>query len=444
MSDQSLPLARRGTGEDYYYYSVLERVITAVSEDREQIRAMVYELARQKLREELLRHVELVGRWGTQLRGLDAAIAQFESDCLQSAASEAGAYSPAGQMAVTAETGQCHPHGVSAGPDNGQSAPAISILDYEPPISHRYFAPTRSDARSLAYRQSLRASVDAKAAGAKKTLWRGFVSTLQLVIAAAIGVALYTFADGRVSELFQRERRETVIASTRTADTAADSDVSELFQPRRRETAVTPVVAGVATGDQANKTADPQSNMMLRPARRDFPIPNSYGAYAVIDGKLIDLAVFPIMVPDSRVAISGMFSKPSEIHIPAGPLQFVIFRRDLMNNAPDHVELRIVARVERALSFSSGGKAEFANVKDGWIVRGNSYRLKVSPVSESPEMIVLRSENPQSVLPSGRYALVIKNIAYDLTIDGKHSDNAHCLERTEALGAPVYTECRKS
>jgi hypothetical protein len=121
----------------------------------------------------------------------------------------------------------------------------------------------------------------------------------------------------------------------------------------------------------------------------------------------------------------------------------VIFRRDLMNNAPDHVDLRIVARVERALTFSSAGKAEVANVKDGWIVRGNAYHLKVSPVPDRPEMIVL-SGNPQSVFPSGRYALVVKNIAYDLTIDGKHSDSAHCLERTEALAAPVYSECRKS
>jgi hypothetical protein len=442
-SDQPLPLVRRGMGEDYY--SLLERVVAAVTEDHEQLRAMVYELARQKLREELVEHVELIGRWGKQIRGLDAAIVQFESDCLQAARSAAPAHSSTGRVAASTETDpEYHPPAVAAGLDYGHSAPAaISVLDYEPPISHRYFAASASGARLRPYPQALPPSVDVKAAaGHKKSLWQGLFSTLQLVIAAAIGVALYAFADSHFSELLQRGPRETAVAPASTVE--ADSRVSKLVQRQHRKIAMTPVIAGMTTDGQVNKAADPQSTMTLGPARADFPMPNSYGAYAVIDGKLIDLDVFPIVVPDPRVAISGMFSKPSEVHIPAGPLQFVIFRRDLMNNAPDHVQLRVVARVERALTFSSGGKAELSNLKEGWIVRGSSYRLKVSPVPESPEMIVLRSENPQSILPSGRYALVVKNIAYDFTIDGKNSDSAHCLERTEALGEPVYTECRKS
>lgn len=440
--DQPLPLVRRGTGEDYYY-SLLERVVAAVTEDHEQLRAMVYELARQKLREELVEHVELIGRWGKQIRGLDAAIVQFESDYLQAAHSAARAPSSTGRLAVSTETDpEYHPQAVAAGLDYGQSAPAaISVLDYESPINHRYFAASASGARLRPYPQALPSSVDVKAPGHKKSLWQGLFSTLQLVIAAAIGVALYTFADSHFSELFQRGPREAAITPARTVE--ADSRVSKLVQPQRRKTAITPAIAGMTTDGLANKAGDPQSNGTLRPAGSDFPMPNSYGAYAVIDGKLIDLDVFPIVVPDPRVAISGMFSKPSEVHIPAGPLRFVIFRRDLMNNAPDHVQLRVVARVERALTFSSGGRAELSNLREGWIVRGNGYRLKVSPVPESPEMIVLRSENPQ-ILPSGRYALVVKNIAYDFTIDGKNSDSAHCLERTEALGEPVYTECRKS
>jgi len=40
-----------------------------------------------------------------------------------------------------------------------------------------------------------------------------------------------------------------------------------------------------------------------------------------------------------------------------------------------------------------------------------------------------------------RYALVLKDGAYDVVLDGPISDSAHCLERTDALDAPIYTEC---
>jgi len=39
--------------------------------------------------------------------------------------------------------------------------------------------------------------------------------------------------------------------------------------------------------------------------------------------------------------------------------------------------------------------------------------------------------------------LVLKGVGYDFTVDGATTDIAHCLERTEALNAPVYSECRK-
>jgi len=47
------------------------------------------------------------------------------------------------------------------------------------------------------------------------------------------------------------------------------------------------------------------------------------------------------------------------------------------------------------------------------------------------------------VFPAGRYALVLKGVAYDFIIDGPLTDPVHCLERTDALNAPVYAECRK-
>jgi hypothetical protein len=69
--------------------------------------------------------------------------------------------------------------------------------------------------------------------------------------------------------------------------------------------------------------------------------------------------------------------------------------------------------------------------------------MRVAPVPDNPEMILIRPDPPDLVFPAGRYALVIKNVAYDFTLDGPLTDTAHCLERTDALSGPVYTECRK-
>jgi len=58
-------------------------------------------------------------------------------------------------------------------------------------------------------------------------------------------------------------------------------------------------------------------------------------------------------------------------------------------------------------------------------------------------MIIVRSEQAGLWLPAGRYVLVLKGVGYDFTVDGPVTDPAHCLERTEALNAPIYSECPK-
>jgi hypothetical protein len=76
-------------------------------------------------------------------------------------------------------------------------------------------------------------------------------------------------------------------------------------------------------------------------------------------------------------------------------------------------------------------------------VRSNSYELRVSPVANNPEMIVLRPQNQDFSLPAGRYALVLKGQGYDFSVAGPVTDPAQCLERTDAVGGMVYSECRK-
>ena len=57
-------------------------------------------------------------------------------------------------------------------------------------------------------------------------------------------------------------------------------------------------------------------------------------------------------------------------------------------------------------------------------------------------MIVLRPEDPQLTLSPGRYALVIAGQGYDFSVDGKITDLAQCLERTNVIDGMVYSECR--
>lgn len=174
-----------------------------------------------------------------------------------------------------------------------------------------------------------------------------------------------------------------------------------------------------------------------------LPVPDSYGVYAIDDGKLISLQALPIRVPDQRVGISALISTPSESVLPDGRLRFLVYRRDLLNNVPDLVTVRVIARVMRALTFDSGGKPRMVNVDGSWAVRSNLYDMKVAPDSANPEMIVISPTDGTFTFPAGRYALVLnKNIAYDFSVDGPVTDKAQCLERTDAVNMPIYTECR--
>lgn len=172
-----------------------------------------------------------------------------------------------------------------------------------------------------------------------------------------------------------------------------------------------------------------------------FPLPSVYGVYAASAGKLYALAPLAIRVPDPRVAISAVISSPSRVTLPSGTIAFVVYRRDLAAAAPDSALVRIVARVAQELKFSDAGAPKTINVKGEWAIRNKSFQFGVAPLNNSPEMIVLHPQDPQLLLPGGRYALSFKGEGYDFTVAGPVTDPAQCLERTNALGGAVYSEC---
>jgi len=80
------------------------------------------------------------------------------------------------------------------------------------------------------------------------------------------------------------------------------------------------------------------------------------------DGALSELSLLPERVPDKRIAMSTPVSQASLTSIPDGKAKFILYRRDLAGNAPERVDVRVVARVVRALVFDAKGKT----FRDDW------------------------------------------------------------------------------
>jgi hypothetical protein len=174
-----------------------------------------------------------------------------------------------------------------------------------------------------------------------------------------------------------------------------------------------------------------------------YPIPSVYGIYALNRGNLSELEALPQQVPDKRVAMSTPVTKASRTTLPDGKVDFIAFRRDLAGNAPERVDVRVVAQVMRELSFDPKGKAAILPVTEAWNIRNVSYEFRVKPVPGNPEMVLIQPENPGFELTPGRYVLALNGRGYDFTVPGKVSDAAHCLERTEAANGTFYSDCEK-
>jgi hypothetical protein len=396
MDDVAVPSAVAKVDPDHY--ALIAQMVAIVSEDRAQLRQMVYELARRKLRRDLYPQFE-EGNWvsiRTQMDLLEAAIHQVESDCAQKSLTFA-ADPPLAYRAPTDDFG------------GAQLASKHFALPTAIPGQHNagYFLPPQKAIADDFFSRAERLSNRLRGA-----LWWQF----QLILAALLGIAAYAAIDGRsLSGLLQ-----TALG---------------MHQSGKR-----PVLSPANSGP-VQARGPFQAASVRRPTGPNIPLPSEYGGFAFANGQLTELELLPMRVPDQRVAISPAISTPSHTHLPAGKLEFVLFRRDLANTAPDRVAVRVIAQVVRALTFDPSGKPTTAKVADTWVVRSNAYQMRVAPVPENPEMITLRPDLPDFIFPAGRYALVLKGAGYDFTIDGP-TDAAHCLERTDSLASPIYNECR--
>lgn len=198
--------------------------------------------------------------------------------------------------------------------------------------------------------------------------------------------------------------------------------------------------------DEVRDVAPPTASVApvsAAPKEPGLPKPSNYGVYALNGDTLSELSLVLERAPDKRIAMSTPITEPSRTNVADGKVRFILFRRDLVGNAPERIDVRVVARVVRALKFDSKGKPNFTSVSDSWNIRNISYELRVRPVSDNPEMLLVQSDKPDFELSPGRYVLVLKEQPYDFTVAGKITDAAQCLERTDAMNGSFYSECQK-
>ena len=393
------------------YYSVLARSIAAAGEDHSQLRGVIYQLARVELKTELARRHE--AEMQEQVSALENAIKQIETDIIENPALLT--FTPGRVVDQKSDEGS-----QSDAQPSRQSSREVIRTEVLPPIdATRPFESEHSWPRPVLAESGGRLAAHQPDNQIRATFWWN----LQVVAATLLGVAIYAAGETRgdvLGLITGRGSAEAAISRQMPDDHAGQKVAALLAAPTGAPAIRPPATIGGA------------------------PLPTAYGVYAVDQGKLTDLATLPIKVPDPRVAISAMIATPSSSALPDGKVQFVAFRRDFRNNAPDRVTVRVVARVMQTLSFNAKGRASAAKVDGEWAVRSNSYQMRVAPMGDNPEMIVIEPENPDFTFPAGRYTMVLQGTAYDFSVAGPITDMAQCLERTDAIDVPVYSECRSN
>jgi hypothetical protein len=171
--------------------------------------------------------------------------------------------------------------------------------------------------------------------------------------------------------------------------------------------------------------------------------PTTYGIYAISGDKLYDLDMLPGRAPDIRVAVSAAILTPSRTTLPDGRIKFIVYRRESAVSAVDRAEVRVVAKVTQEINFDKSGKPVMPKIDDTWVIRNVSIPFRIAPKRDNPDMYEIQSENPDSKLTPGRYALVLKGQAYDFSVAGTVMDPKQCLERLAATNGQFYSECQK-
>jgi hypothetical protein len=361
---------------------VLSRVIASAEEDPSQLRNIVYELARIKLQEEMSRRPSF-NLPGTRDLGvaLESAIDRVET--IHSKHDSLEAIQSLHRLADISE--------IKAQPTGG-------LLHHEHPLPSFLTreTPTRNAGPGWL-------------PGGAPLLRGAIVAILALVVCVLLDHQFGLFGSRASQALTPVVHKFEKIANVASAEASGHSSTSS---------------AGTAR------------------SYTGVPLPSVYGIYSISAGRLRELEPLAVgRVPDQRVFMSTPIKTPSRTVLPDGRIEFIIYRRDTANDSPDRITVRVIAKVRRAMTFNSAAQASTTEVEDSWTIRNVSYDFRVAPLGDSSEMLVVRPEKEEFVLPAGRYALVVKGQAYDFTIAGPITAAAQCLERVDAANGTFYSEC---
>jgi hypothetical protein len=369
---------------------VLSRMIDSVSQDPQHLRQTVYELARRKLQE------QLTGESVADMRSVATAL----ETAIQGVEAFARREDPALRALRAPEPAE-QPHAFVDPPREEVVARWVPPV-LEASVQH----PGWSAKDRLKDRPKDRTKDQRKAPGltlAWTFSWR-LASLLAIPVALAIAVAV--------------QQRGLIFTSPRT-----NADLVKAAPAVSRPAAPTASAAQVAAPSPL--------------------IPTSYGIHAISGDRLYELEALPGRAPDIRVAISSAITTPSRTTLPDGHLRFIVFRRDSTTSAADRAEVRLIAKITRAIGFDGAGKPIDSKIDDTWVIRNISIPYRTAPSKDNPDMYEIQSENPEAALSPGRYALIVKGQAYDFSIAGTITDPRHCLERLAATNGQFYSECKK-
>jgi hypothetical protein len=385
---------------------VLSRVIGSIEDDPAQLRNAVYELARLKLRREAWQRDPPLNLWEARhlIRALESAIERVET--IYSKHDELKALRSLDRLI---ESSEIEASDVTIKPRapllivDQAAAPTADAKAKTADANHLPVFLARTKATSLNVERSLH--------------WPGTAPLLRTAMVAIFAVALCVILS------------QFSLLGPQTTQTAA-STVQKNAKPEPELIVQAP--------EQTLQSPPPTRQLQSSP----FPLPSVYGVYAVSGGQLYELEALAGRVPDQRVFMSTPIKTPSRTALADGQIVFIIYRRDVASSAPERVTVRVIAKIMRAMTFDIAGQPSVANVEDAWTIRNVSYEFRVAPLSEAPEMLMIRPENADFVFPAGRYGLVVKGQAYDFTVAGRITERAQCLEGIKAANGTFYSECR--
>jgi hypothetical protein len=424
--------------QEIEYALILQGIITAVKDDPVQMRTAIYEYARARLKNDtaelddnertkqldaLETAIQGVERYSLRRDGMgllpppDPAARIGQAKSPEATSAEAASAEAASAAARSSEAKSSEAMSSEAKSPEAKSPPAVAVVT--PVVANPVVTPAPEDIivpPPMYWRPEVNPIFEVKTPPLAATF--AWFCLGMLVFALVTGVIYYKSLSILLSEHLDFARLSTSQVA-RSADSPSAPDASQ----------------------QASPPAEVKPSARIPPP---FPVPTDYGIYALSsDGALSELSLLPERVPDKRIAMSTPVSKASLTSLPDGKAKFILYRRDLAGNAPERVDVRVVARVVRAMVFDARGKPSYKPVSDAWSIRNKTYEFRVRPVPRNPEMLLVQPENADFVLPPGRYVLVLKDQGYDFTVAGTVTDLAQCLERTDAANGEFYSECQK-